>query len=355
MSPPLLTAACSLVLVVVACTGNGEDGAARPRVAVIQDGTFPDALSVVSPSVLGLQISLGDAAEMVVLDTGGTGGEEAVAEVAADPAVVAAVIAPFTRMSEGAMGSLAASGMPILSLSSGSPSPPVGSPWREAVPPESDEASVLARRAEKVAAGGTVCLAGEATAWSEGLRELLGLELSGASVRAVGGTPAAAGAAARADCSVAIWTGSAQAGAEFRTELGASTPLLLASSARTEGYLEATGPIEGIQLGACPCTDTTTSAAEGIQAFVHDYQAETGLEPGPFALEGYDLGRLLAGLVATSGDRAGLSVAIAGLSSFAGIANTYRWDGEGDLLAPGVRMYQATGMRWLAERSPPPP
>jgi ABC-type branched-subunit amino acid transport system substrate-binding protein len=325
---------------------------AGPRIAVIQDGSFPDARSVVSPGVLGLQTAVDEAgAEVLVLDTDGGDGVEAAQEAAVDTSVVATVIAPFTHMSETASAVLGEAGMPVLSLSSVSDRAS-GVTWRSVVAPAADEARTLAERASVLAPEGTVCTAGEGTAWSEALRAALLTELGDVPVREVGGSPAEAGSAGTG-CAVAVWTGSAEGGAAFRSALDGAIPLLVASSARTAGYLEMLGPLDDEQLGVCPCEDVTTTPDPSRQGFVHTFQEATGLDPGPFAIEGYDAGRLLADLLDRATDRVGLAAGLAATTHYVGLGGSYRWTPGGDLRAPRVRMYEASGVRWLAEGTPP--
>ncbi len=322
-----------------------------PRIAVIQDGSFPDARSVVSPAVLGLEIALEDVADVVVLDTDGTGGEDAARAVAADLSLLGAVIAPYTAMSQPAVDTLSGSGVPFVSLSSSAAMPPTGTLWRQVTAAIEDEARALS--VSSSSSGGPVCLAGEGSAWSVDLRTLIARDVP--SSIALGGSPLqVAAGAARRGCGSVVWTGSAPGGASLRSTLPPAIPLLVASSARTDGYLEALGPLDAVQLGACPCADLTTSAEPDPQSFLHDYQSATGLDPGPFAAEGYDTGRLLAGLLPSVEGRAQLAARLATTRSFDGVAATYRWDPRGVLLDPGVRMYQATGVRWLSEEPSAP-
>ena len=161
------------IVVAVACGGGEGSEASAPRIAVLQDGSFPDARSVVSPAVLGLEIALEDVADVLVLDTDGTEGEEAALAVVADPAVVGAVIAPFTAMSQTAIDTLAGGGVPFVSLSSSAAMPPAGTPWRAITPPAPEEANALGESAAAVASAWPICLAGEGSTWSEDLRALI--------------------------------------------------------------------------------------------------------------------------------------------------------------------------------------
>ena len=356
--------ALAFVVVTASCGGGAaqdEPGAPGPRVAVFQDGTFPDARSLVSPAVLGVQLALGQAdlaqgVSIMVVETG-PDGERATAAagmVAADPTVVGAVVAPFTRMPADATAALLAAGLPVLSLSelAEAPAHDAGAPWRRLVPPLAIQAGALADVADSLRHNGPACLAGEGTGWSEGLRAEVARRIPGPPSILVGGPADRAGAVAAASgCRVAVWTGSAQGASAFRAGIGRTdgVRLVLADSARTAGFLEAGGPrLAGID-GACSCVDLSTSAEQDAQRFLHDYQAATGLDAGPFAAEGFDAGSLLASaLRRAGGPGAGVGAAIASLAGAEGLGGPYRWDPQGDLAPPSVRIYRATGYRWIA-------
>jgi hypothetical protein len=145
-------------------------------------------------------------------------------------------------------------------------------------------------------------------------------------------------------CAGIVFGGSASAAATLRGETMA--PLVLTDQARTQGYLGAASP-DGRTFGVCGCLDLTTSAAPTIQAFVHDYQEATGLDPGPYAAEGFDTGALLLGAIGAT--RQDAAAAIEALSEYDGVAGTYRWDASGALTEPFVRRYVAERVRWIQE------
>lgn len=355
--------ALAFVVAAASCGGDagpGEPGGPGLRVAVFQDGTFPDARSLVSPAVLGVQLALGQAdlaegVRITVVETG-PDGERATAEaglITADPMVVGVVVAPFTPMPAEATEALLTAGVPVLSLSelAEAPAQAAGLPWRRLVPPLAVQAGALAELAGSLHGTGPTCLAGEGTLWSEGLRAEVARRIPGPPPVLVGGPPDRAGVAAAASgCRVTVWTGSAQGASAFRAGIGGTDVRLLnADSARTAGFLEAGGPpLAGID-GACGCVDLSTSADPEAQRFLHDYQAATGLDAGPFVAEGFDAGSLLASALRESGGvRAGVGMAIASLEGAEGLGGPYGWDSQGVLVPPSVRIYRATGYRWIA-------
>jgi ABC-type branched-subunit amino acid transport system substrate-binding protein len=83
-----------------------------------------------------------------------------------------------------------------------------------------------------------------------------------------------------------------------------------------------------------------------LQSFIHGYQDETGLEPGPYAAEAYDAAAIVAAAWQATGTRAGVAQAVADLDAYEGVAGTYRWRGP-VLVGPGPRTYAALGWRWV--------
>jgi hypothetical protein len=94
------------------------------------------------------------------------------------------------------------------------------------------------------------------------------------------------------------------------------------------------------------CADVSTAADVETLRFVHDVQAATGLDPGSCAAEGYDAGALLVRLA--SAQATGVATgAITDLLRYEGLTSRYAWTPAGHLVTPQVRMYEATGVRWI--------
>jgi ABC-type branched-subunit amino acid transport system substrate-binding protein len=97
-----------------------------------------------------------------------------------------------------------------------------------------------------------------------------------------------------------------------------------------------------------------------LQRFVHDVQAESGAPPGPFAVEAYDAGDLLASIATDlPGDdlRAGVAAALADPADFEGIAGRYAFEPDGSRSPGSITggLWRAAGSRWLpVERSTVP-
>ena len=113
----------------------------------------------------------------------------------------------------------------------------------------------MGESAAAVASAWPICLAGEGSTWSEDLRSLIARSVPSAIL--LGGSPSRVGRRRRATRARrgTVWTGAAPGGAALRAAMAPGVPLLVASSARTDGYLEALGPLEDLQLGSCPCAD----------------------------------------------------------------------------------------------------
>ncbi|MGZ4148436.1 MAG: ABC transporter substrate-binding protein [Actinomycetota bacterium] len=358
-----------LAVVASACRGQVASEAPASRVVVFQDGSQPDARSVVSPGVLGMQAGLEGVLRVEVLEIGGSEPSAVAAQAksaASDPSVVAAVIAPFTVLPDGAVSALRSGGVPVLSLSSSVPAPQgPGAPWRSFVASVPAEAARIAAGADALLPAGTAfCLAGaDEGGWSASFARALSrrvgrLEPPGPSraVTLVGSPSEVAAAVDRArGCGVLVWSGTTDGAVALWRDL-AATPhrpvLLLADRARTPGFLEAIGPVQASARleGSCACADVSAGGPASADRFLHEYQAATGLDPGPFAVEGWDLGRFVAGIAGKSGrpSRDEVATGVAAASRAPGVGGPYRWDRSGALTVPSARWYRAVGWRWLS-------
>jgi hypothetical protein len=350
---PALRSAAAAVLAVSVLAGCGGGGAAAtapaPFVIVLQDPTVPGAREVVSPAILALEQSLAPRGiEIRLLDASRTADVRA---AAAEPSAWAAFEAPYT-LAPDAVRSVTDAGLPVIVLSGDEPRP-TGGVWRRFVQGRPAEARALSGMADEVAEDRPVCVAGEASSASSDLQAALTRvdAAAGDTVVTGGGPETAAAATADAGCAAAIWTGGAAGGADFREALATAAPevrLLLGSQARTASFLDGPAPTSDGVRAVCACVDLSTTADPTAQAFVHGFQAATGLDPGPFAAEGADAGDLLVSLwdrgVRTPAD---LASRLRDVSSFRGLGGRYRWNVRGDLIEPSVRIYKAEGFRWL--------
>jgi hypothetical protein len=339
MSARVLILVCALLVpALVSCSHDACCPVNRgDTVVAIQDGSVLDARSIVSPAVIALGLALeGSDLSMSVQDTNGDDARAlAIAgAVAADEQVVAAVVAPFTRLPADARDELLRSGVPVLSLSQlVGPPDGGGAPFRSLVGSVRREAIALVGLSGRH----RVCLATDDTDASA--------VLAGAVRRAAAQRLRRVSLGQTDGCASLIWTGSELAVGAVVGSVGPTT-LVLGDAARTDAVVRRPGGVHGRILAACPCADLSTSAGPAAQLFVHDYQEATGLDVGPYAVEGFDAGRILRSRLEQKPGRESAAAAVQGLAAFHGVAADYRWV-DGSLELPEVRSYRAVGVRWL--------
>jgi ABC-type branched-subunit amino acid transport system substrate-binding protein len=82
--------------------------------------------------------------------------------------------------------------------------------------------------------------------------------------------------------------------------------------------------------------------------FVNAYQSEHGLTPGVYAAEAWDAGRVVAdSMAAGATDRGAMRATVMALTTYEGVARTYRFDERGELVGAEPRLFVAAGTRWL--------
>jgi hypothetical protein len=360
------TAPALVVLVLTVALGgcgSAPSDDRGPRIAFLFDGSSGDADEVTGPALAGLRFAVLGTGDLETIKPQNVGlGDETSAglldELAADPDVVAAVVAPWTVPPSGWVEGLGSAGIPVLSLS-WAWGPPSDGVWRSLAPDRTREAGLLLDAAERESSPPR-CLAGDRHPTSAGLAGNVLVEAGrrGAELRAAGivdpGRPATASAVAGRlttfGCDSILWTGGAEA---LELLLDADPDLLTVigtSRLKTEGgiSLGVTHPRRRL-LATCGCADITLSGDPAHQRFVHDYQTESGSAPGPFAVEAYDAGRLLLDLAAGGGGPSAVAEGLGRLTELDGLLGTYRLEADGRLrsgpTAPGT--WRAFGSRWL--------
>jgi hypothetical protein len=331
-----VTAMLALVTASVISCGATTSTPAGPVIVVLQSPDLPDGLDLVSPAVLGFNLALAESGVTIRVRAADPGGVAAM-EAAADPSVIAVVVAPFTLPGRTAADALERAGVPVLSLSAMDDHPAaLGARWWRMVPDALEMALWTFDAALTASSEG--CVLVEAGAWSERMAAWVE-EVA----RGKGWVPAPG----VDGCAAVLWSGSAAGAAAVRADLVG--PLIVTDQARTEGFIASTDMSTTTTSGACGCRDLSTSARPADQAFVHAYQEATGLDPGPYAAEGFDAGELILSLLAGVDEpsREALAAAIEGSGGFRGVARRYDWDARGDLAPPVVRIYRAEGVRWL--------
>lgn len=360
-----------------ACTGGGDEPSSDPvpvKIAFLHDLSVPGSAQIVAPALLGLQLALGEAVErgdlpvipeVVGLDVEGNDAKaiELAQEVADDPSYVAAVIGPFWSEPESVGDLLDGAGVPTLSLSELDPALATRgwSSWRRVVPRMSHESSALAAaiRGSSRSIGGT-CVVGDGSTVSATFGDVLTSNLGGERVVVSAVLPdedaltAVVQRVERSGCGTVAWTGFGPGATLLRTgmtEAGTrSVPLLGSSAMKTESYLSTTAGAGDGTITTCGCVDLGSSTRPVARRFIHDFQSKYGSPPGVFGPEGWDVGgMLLEAFHAGAVDRRTVAVSLSATNGYDGLANTYRFDGNGELVtgATGVHVFRAEGVRWV--------
>lgn len=344
----------ALAIVTPACSGSGPPDAPRPVIAFFQDLSVEDSLDLVSPSFLALEAGLEQTAErgvdgVPILEQFDTRGrpDEALAmarEVADDDRYVAVVAAPFWTMPDGAAAVLADAGLPVLSLSDGPRPTAPGLVWRRFVAPEPALAEGLAAHAETSTEGAICAVSDDSTRADALATAVAALVGDRAEIRPPDLTDG---------CDAVVWTGGTSGAVALRTDLSDGTPLIVGDAAKTALYLEEALPGSDGTIAVCPCVEATTATDLRARRFVNGYQAATGLAPGVFAAEGWDVAFLLSELAAHDvgpfGDRAAYRAAIETITGVSGVGGPVDFDAQGEPLgaAATARTSVAAGPRWL--------
>jgi hypothetical protein len=360
-----------LVVVAAACTEDVSlPEASGSTIAYLFDGSPPDAELVTAPSLAGLELAAREAGDVEIEPLNvGLARDEVMASLRAlaeDRGVLGVVVGPWTAPPEDAIELLAAEGVPVVTFSWawGPPREGVGL-WLSFAAERAREAvMLLSGAAGLVPEEAALCLAGDDHVTSLALlrtaRELGEAagepELTFAGIVETGRAVTAEAVAARIRedrCPVLVWVGGTTAVASVLSSIPAPPSVVGTSSMKTDDGLALASSGIGM-FTVCACEDVSLSTDPRSQRFVHDIQAESGAPPGPFALEAYDAGTLLIGLL-EEGDRsrAALARAIDDLTRFRGLVGTYAFEIDGSRTpAPSaVGTWRAAGSRWLPDRA----
>ena len=358
-----------LTLSIPACTEDlpPRTAPSQPTIAYLFDGSPPDAELVSASALAGVELAAHEAGRFEIepvnlgLDRSEVMGT--LRALADDSAVVAALIAPWTAPPAGAIDLLAAHGLPVVSLSWawGPPSDGDGV-WLSLAAGRAREAVLLLSTADAAPEGATVCLAGDdhptsraLLATAEELARAAGdPAVAMAGTVAGGDVPIADPVADRiedAGCPVLAWTGGT-AGAEAVLSRLPEDPALVVGASRIgtdDGLALATGGRDVITT--CACVSVNLSLEPAHMRFVHDLQAASGAPPGPFAVEAYDAGRFLLGLVTGAGSddlRQVLAAALEEPAEIPGLAGSYGFEPDGSRAEETITVgaWRAMGSRW---------
>lgn len=329
----------------VRTTGSEPPASPSPveqvNVAFVRDNSVPDADEHALPALQGAELAFQTAAladpnsvpiHLALVDVGE--GPSALEEVASDPSFVAAIVAPGVDVD-------VPEGLPVVSLSGLVPATDAGA---RLVPPIGATARTLA---------GTVrdapCILSEdppPDPLSALVADRSGEPAATIDVAEVSETVSDRG------CATVVWTGGPETGAGVAAALeGTDVRLVGGDRLLDHDFLaEAGGSAEGVRA-FCPCTDVSTSTAFAARRFIQDYQSEFGSAPAAYAVEGWDAGHLVRRAVRDAAPtREEVGAWLGGVAAHRGLAGTYRFGTDGDLVDPGgtVRVYRVVGGRWLS-------
>lgn len=356
-----------LLAVATACTGDpSAPEASGPTIAYLFDGSPLDAELVTSPALAGLELAANEAGGIDIEPLNvGLGRDEVMASLRTlgdDRGVVAAVVAPWTAPPEGAIELLAAKGVPVVTFSWAWGPPRQGAGlWLSFAAERAREAVILLSGATGLAPeGAALCLGGDDQVTSRALlttAQELGeaageptLILTGVAETERAETADAVAARIRSSgCPLLVWIGGATAATSVLSSIADPPAVVGTSSMKTDDGLSLAATGTGF-FTVCACEDVSLSTDPRSQRFVHDIQAESGAPPGPFALEAYDAGRFLIGLL-EGGDesRGAVARAMDDLTRFRGLVGAYVFESTGSR-APTpskVGIWRAAGSRWL--------
>lgn len=375
------------VVILGACTGEpGVRGpASRParsvahvKIAFLQNLSAEDAALRTAPAFQGAKLAFdtsvlsGDLdvdVELVALNTQGDPETATLVagKVAADPAFVGAIGAPFLTAQRAVGDVLDGAEVPTITLSTLGPDLAKAgwTTWRRAVVDHPGLGAALAAFVDSLP--GTTrrgaCLLGDGSEVASGLLRSVGGELRTrivlrSRVVADDGDPAGVADAVRnAGCGVVIWGGLSGQGALVRRRLvegGLRRVAFLGADGMKDGiYLSASGAAGRGTVAACPCADLSTATELAAQRFIQDYQADFGLPPGPYAAEAWDVARMFVQAFRGGAvTRAEVLRSMWSVDRFDGLANTYVFEPTGEL-APGaarIHLYRDQAGRWVRLR-----
>jgi len=382
----LVTEAALCAVVLSACTDGVLPGTgpaadppspvARVKIAFLQDLSAGDAALRTAPAFQGAKLAFDTAGlsgdlevevELVALDTRGDPETATLVArtMAADPAFVGAIGAPFLTDQRAVGDVLDAAGVPTITLSTLGPdlSKAGWTTWRRAVADHARVGSAVAVFVDSLP-GATrrgACLLGDGSQVASGLvRSVAGPLRAGIVLRSrvVADDAELAGVADAvrdAGCGVVVWGGLSGQGALVRRRLvegGLRRVAFVGADGMKDGtFLSVSGTGGRGTVAACPCADLSTATELAAQRFIQDYQADFGLPPGPYAAEAWDVARMFVQAFREGAvTRAEVLRSLWAVDRFDGLANTYVFEPTGEL-APGaarVHVYRAQAGRWVA-------
>ena len=325
-------------------TNSGPSTTAAPveqvNVAFVRDPSVPDADEHALPALQGALLAFQTAAladpdavpvDLVLVDVGED--PAALETILSDPTFVAAIVAPGDDVD-------VPEGIPVLSLSG----LVTASDGVRLVPPVATVARTLSRSIPNAP-----CILSE-----DPPPDAFGALVARRVSRPADAVDAAqaAGLVSERGCRTVVWAGGPDAGADLAVALAdADVRLVGGDRLLDHDFLAESGAsAEGAQA-FCPCADVSTSTAFAARRFIQDYQSEFGSAPAAYAVEGWDAARLVLRAVReAAATRQGVGAWLSGVAAHEGLARTYRFGTDGELLDPEstVRVYRVVGGRWVS-------
>jgi hypothetical protein len=311
------------------------------NVAFVRDNSVPDADEHALPALQGAQLAFQtgaladpDAAfiRLALVDVGED--PSALEAVAADPSFVAVIVAP-------GVGVDVPEGVPVVSLSGLVPASDAGA---RLVPPTATTARTLARTVRN-----GPCILSEDPP-PDPLGALVATR-SGEHAHTIDVDEVSAAVSERG-CGTVVWTGGPDGAADVAVALEGTDVRLVGGDRLLDfDFLAEAGASGEGARAFCPCADVSTSTAFAARRFIQDYQSEFGSAPAAYSVEGWDAGHLVRRAVGDGAPtREEVGAWLRGVAAHRGLAGTYRFGTDGEVLDPGgtVRVYRVVGGRWLS-------
>jgi branched-chain amino acid transport system substrate-binding protein len=281
-----------------------------------------------------------------------------------DDSKVVGVIGPgFSGESFAVNPILAASGIPAITPSATNPGLNAiqnssGKLWWRAVGNDNDQGTPAARLLFSYLKGKKVFIAHDKSAYGQGLATIVRDKVTadkGADVIAgfegvdagKKSYSALVSKIAGSDADFLFWGGYSPEGSLIMEQLrdrGSKITFLGADGSKDDTFLKAKEAVEGAYV-TCPCSDANVATDDASKKFVADYKAKFNVPPGVYAEEGYDVANLFLDAIKGAGApaditayRAKIATALVG-SNFPGIAKTYKFQANGELVAEQVHVF----------------
>ena len=308
--------------------------------------------------------------ELVPHDTQGSGDQAAplVDKVINDDSYVGVIGPAFSGESAAVGDRLDQAGLPFITPSATDDALATNgwTHWFRGVGNNSDQAKPAAAYIQNVIAPSCTFVASDGSAYGHGLAAIVETNLSDAGAKVQpeeqvqpGGKDYSALVTKieGSGCGAVFYGGySPEAGLirKQMSEAGLDDVVLVGGDGiKDDAYLEAAGDASEGSISMCPCVAAADllegEESEVAQDFLDSYEEEFGEAPGIYAAEGWDIANIfIEAFKADTTDREGITEYIRNLNGYLGLAKTYTFQPDGELLPSSRTMYayEATGGAW---------